>query len=359
MRSRQNDSFLGGGSTVFESFLGQLLRALLGGAILLACGGAIAQSASPGQAIVADSSDAGGQMGGTFFVLTAVGGNEVVETALTASRRASAGRGAYMLIQGAERPVPAGPVSLTLHALHAHAAPMATFVRSVFRDGTPEVRGTVQVELLPGHRYKVRGAIDALRREVWLEDERGAEVSGSRVTAQLPAELLKQMEGAVFLKSNLRYEDDWINEGMSPSLPIVPVGSRLKVVDVGSNKASVLIDGRKMRIGLDWTRGMESVSQFIARVTGTGDPRLVLATWPERTQAAVRSGRVLLGMSRDQVLMSLGPPRLDHTPRLDEREWKYEVPEQEELFLMFDDAGLLKGVDGSRKARGLVIYDGP
>ena len=344
---------------VFKDLLYRLTRLLWGCGFVLACGAVMAQTAAPDAAVVADSSDAGGQMGGTFFVLTAVGGNEVVETALTASRRASAGRGAYMLIRGAERPVPAGPVSLTLHALHAHAAPVATFVRSVFRDGTPEVRGTVQVDLLPGRRYKVRGNIDALRREVWLEDERGVEVQGSRVTAPVPAELLKQMEGAVFLTSNLRYEDDWINEGTSPYLPIVPVGSRLKVVDMGSNKASVLIDGRKMRMGIDWTRGLQSVSQFIARVTSTSDPRPVLATWPERTQAAVRSGRVLVGMSREQVLMSLGPPRLDHTPQLGDREWKYEVPEQEELFLMFDEAGLLKGVDGSRKARGLVLYEAP
>jgi hypothetical protein len=334
-------------------------RVLMGWVMLLACGAVAAQAPASGTATVADSSDAGGQMGGTFFLLTAVGGTEVGETALTASRRASAGRGNYMLIRGAERAVPAGPVSLTLHALHAHAAPVAGFVRSVFRDGTPEVRGTVQVELSAGQRYKVRGVIDALRREVWLEDERGAEVPGSRVSATASAEVLKQMEGAVFLTTNLRYEDDWINEANSPHLPIVPVGARLKVVDTGSNKAGVLIDGRKMRMGIDWTRGLESVAQFIARVTSTTDPRPVLSGWPERTQAAVRSGRIFTGMTREQVLMSLGRPRLDHTAQLSASEWKYEVPEQEELFLMFDEAGVLKGVDGSRKARAMVLYEVP
>lgn len=129
------------------------------------------------------------------------------------------------------------------------------------------------------------------------------------------------------------------------------------MLDYGSNRASVLIDGRKMRLGLDWTRGKETIQQFVARVTGEEDPRATIAAYPERVRNAIRAGRVFPGMTKDQVLVSLGRPRIDLTPTLNEKEWTFEVPEQGELFIVFDEAGLLKEVDGARQARKLVLYE--
>jgi hypothetical protein len=56
-------------------------------------------------------------------------------------------------------------------------------------------------------------------------------VPGSKVTAPPNPELVKQMEGAVFTKTNLRYDDDWINEVSALHLPFVPAGSRIKVAE--------------------------------------------------------------------------------------------------------------------------------
>jgi hypothetical protein len=308
-------------------------------------------------AIVADTSDGGGPGGGTFFVLEAIDGVAVPETALTASFRASAGRGAYMRVLGAERPVSSGRVSMKLRGIQTHVAPIDSIFRALFRGGNPEVSGTVAVELQPGQRYRVNGVLDSFKREVWVEDERGTELAGSKVAVPPDPEVAKQMEGSSFTTTNLRYDGDWINEASLPNLPFVPVGSRLKVVDFGSNRVSVLIDGRKMRLGVEWTRGQETIQQFVARVTSKEDPRTTIGTYPERARNAIRAGRVFAGMTKDQVLMSLGRPRIDYTPTLNQNEWKYDVPEQGELFVVFDDAGLLKEVDAARKARKLILYE--
>ncbi len=310
-------------------------------------------------AIVADTSDGGGAGGGTFFMLEAINGTEVKETALNASIRASAGRGAYMVVRGAERPVTPGRMSLKLRGVQAHAAPISNIFRAVFSGGNPEVTGTVSVDLAAGARYKVNGILDGFKREVWIEDETGKEVAGSKVAFEADPALVKQMEGAVFVATNLRYEGDWINEASTPGLSFVPVGSRIKVVDYGSNRASVLIDGRKMRLGIDYTRGIETIQQFFARVTSAEDPRPKVATYPEAIREAIRVGRVIPGMNRDQVLVALGRPRQDFNRYLNDKEWKYEVPENGELFVVFDDAGLVKEVDGARKARKLVLYEAP
>ena len=317
----------------------------------------LGQSSGRPNAIVDDTSDGGGPGGGTFFVLEAVDGVEVPDTALRASFRASAGRGAYMVVRGAGRPVSAGRVTLKLRGIQAHVAPINAIFRSIFRGGNPEVVGSVAVDLVAGQRYRVSGVLDGFKREVWIEDDRGTELAGSRVAVAPDPELVKQMEGSAFIKTNLRYEGDWINEASLPNQAFVPVGSRLKVLDYGSNRASVLIDGRKMRLGLDWTRGKETIQQFVARVTGEEDPRTTIATYPERVRNAIRAGRVFPGMTKDQVLVSLGRPRLDLTPTLSEKEWAFEVPEQGELFMVFDEAGLLKEVDGARQARKLVLYE--
>jgi len=308
-------------------------------------------------ALLADTAEGGGPGGGLFFMAVAVNGVDVAETALTLSMQASRGRGPYMVVRTTERSVPSGKATLKLKAIQTHAAPISSIFRAAFKDGDPEVTGTVAVDLAPGQRYRVNGVLDPLRREVWIEDAKGTEVPGSKVTAPPNPELLKQMDGAVFTKTNLRYDDDWINEVSSPHLPFVPLGSRIKVTEWGKHKAALLIDGRKMRMGVDYTRETQSIQQFFAGVTTADDPRPAIAALPEATRNAVRAARVLRGMTREQVVVSLGRPRVDFVPNLDAKEWRYELPGDDEIFLLFADSGALTEIDGSRKARKLILYD--
>ena len=311
------------------------------------------------QAVVADTAEGGGMGGGTFFMVMAVDGVPIRENAWTASARASAGKGADLVVRGAQRSVPAGKVTLDLQGIQGHVKPVDTLFRAVFRGGNPEVSGFVTVELAAGQTYRVNGVFNPFKREVWLEDEGGRVVPNSKVAAEPSPELVRQMDGAVYVATNLRYEGDWINESPKPHLDFVPVGARLKVLDYGTSRATVLIDGRKMRMGIDFSRGKETIQEFVARATTAEDPLPAIAAYPENVRNAIRAGRVLIGMSRDQVRIALGRPRFDLVPSLEVREWLYEVQDLGELFVIFDQAGLLKEIDGARKARHLILYPTP
>jgi hypothetical protein len=157
----------------------------------------------------------------------------------------------------------------------------------------------------------------------------------------------------------LRYDGDWISDDPMVGLPFVPVGARMKVLEYRKDRAIVLIDGRKMRVGIDQQTG-ETIQQFVARITSAEDPRPKIRAWPDDARAAIVAGRVIRGMSRDQVVTALGRPCLDLVRSLDFSEWSYRLQaDGSELFLIFDDSGRLTLVDGSRKARTDVFLGIP
>lgn len=308
---------------------------------------------------VVDTAEGGGMGAGTFYMVVSVNGEATRTTALDETRRASAGRGAYIVTRPASRTVPAGPVTLGLRGVQTAIAPIDNLFRALFKGGDPVVEGAVSVDLRAGTSYRVTGAVDALRREVWIEDETGALVPGSKVTGAADPDMLKQMDGASYVGTNLRYSGDWINEVPYLGYGVVPIGSRIKVVEWGSNRATVLIDGRKMRVGVDFTRDQETIQQLMTRITTADDPRQRLSHLPPRVRDAIAAARVLPGMTKEQVLMALGRPRLDMTASLDAAEWLYPGVDNDEVYLVFGEGGVLKDVDGARKSRRAVLFDAP
>jgi outer membrane protein assembly factor BamE (lipoprotein component of BamABCDE complex) len=53
-------------------------------------------------------------------------------------------------------------------------------------------------------------------------------------------------------------------------------------------------------------------------------------------QAAIRDGQILLGMTKEQVTVSLGYPRLDKTASLDDARWFYTTWQDEIYAVEFD-----------------------
>ena len=52
-------------------------------------------------------------------------------------------------------------------------------------------------------------------------------------------------------------------------------------------------------------------------------------------------------------MVALGRPRMDLLPLTDRSDWPYQM-ESEDVYVVFGSDGLVKEVDGSRKARGLL-----
>lgn len=306
-------------------------------------------------AVVADSGESYGPSSGIFFVLVAVNDQELSDNAIRAMRRASAGRGAYMALRNVERGVPAGKVRLKLMGSIENVAPIQSIYRAIFHGGSPEFSGSVEVELQPGQRYRVAGLLDDFQREVWIEEADTRKVVGAKVVMPLDPELLKAMEGAQYLCCNIRYSGNWSDDTPAPDLPFLPAGSRIKVLDYSRNEAAVLVNGKRMRIGNQYSRQQETIQQMMARLVVPEDPRLRLQTYDADTRSAIVSAKVLPGMNREQVLMALGRPRPAETPTLGVSDWLYQLGSGEEAFVVFGPDGRVKEVDASRKARGFML----
>ena len=120
---------------------------------------------------------------------------------------------------------------------------------------------------------------------------------------------------------NFHHDRDWISDANWRYLPMIPAGAKIKVIDYGMNRASVEIDGKPMRIGQDYGRREESLQQFIQKLVVKTDPKARIAKYPEKVRSAIRDGKVILGMTREQVIIAVGYPPTHRTPSLDSSVW--------------------------------------
>lgn len=122
---------------------------------------------------------------------------------------------------------------------------------------------------------------------------------------------------------NFHYEKDWINDGNYAQLPMIPAGSPIRVTDYGRYRAYVDINGKPFRLGLDYGRTAETTEQWVAKLIVASDPKVKLAGYPSNVRQAIQNGQVMVGMSKEQVIMALSYPLTNENPRLDAPLWRY------------------------------------
>jgi hypothetical protein len=147
---------------------------------------------------------------------------------------------------------------------------------------------------------------------------------------------------------NFHFEKDWISDANWRILPMMPAGSKIKVLDYGSSRANVEIDGRPMRIGQDYGRQQERIEQFIQKLVVKNDPKAKIARYPEKIRAAVREGRVIPGMTREQVIISVGYPPTHRTPSLDSSVWNLWASRYSRYEVHFNDKGVVEKIVGNQ-----------
>lgn len=305
-------------------------------------------------AVIADTATGGGMGGAAFFYLSEAGGKQIPQNNLQASMAASFGRGTDLQVRPFERRIAAGKTKLKLTARYAHAAP----IQSIFSSAASyAVDGFVEAELRENVRYRVVGILDAFKREVWLEDEATGAIVGQKirgVAAQVAAGAIPA--NALYTCCNLRYEGDWISDANWVPLPMIPAGSRIIVKEYGRHRAFVEIEGRPMWIGLDFGREQDTVEKFVARLAVKTNPQEKLATFPKSIRAAILAGKVTTGMTKEQVIMSLGYPRADKTKSVDAAEWTYWIFDEDEYVLIWAADQTLKEVKAASKTKQLLLH---
>lgn len=139
--------------------------------------------------------------------------------------------------------------------------------------------------------------------------------------AAAPA-LPEPVEG--FLCCNMQVEDGWVSDlnARTATSRLLPAGSPVRATGYGRHRVKVLVAGRPLELGNDYSRKVE-LRSFAQRYIVAQDPALQMADWTPEQREAVRQAQVLRGMSREQVLVALGYPVADSTPDLASAVWKY------------------------------------
>lgn len=156
---------------------------------------------------------------------------------------------------------------------------------------------------------------------------------------------------------NLRYDGDWISDANWANLPFIPAGSRIALDGFRRSYANVFIEGKPMRIGQDYGSEQESREVFVDRLIVKDDPKLKLATYPPKMQAAIRAGKILPDMTKEQVIMSLGYPRTDTTPDRQSNEWTYWTLQSQQYTVVWNAEKRVQSIEAALPVKRQVIYN--
>ncbi|MGH8680186.1 MAG: hypothetical protein ACREVS_13500 [Burkholderiales bacterium] len=188
----------------------------------------------------------------------------------------------------------------------------------------------------------------------WLLCGLAGAVVASTASAQAGDD--KEPKLAGFTCCNLHYENDWISDANWSSLPMIPAGQPARITDYGRYRIHVDIDGKNMRLGLDYGRS-EPLGQFARKIVVAQDPKAKIATWPAGVQEAVKLGKIAVGMTKEQVIVSLGYPPLHQTPSLDVPVWKYWLTRVGTFLVVWDDKGRVRDVTADAVTRATVLLE--
>jgi len=159
-----------------------------------------------------------------------------------------------------------------------------------------------------------------------------------------------------FACCTLHYEKDWISDGNYAILPSFPPGTPITVLKYGRHKAFAEVNGLKMRLGHDYGREQESLDQWVHKIVVATDPTAKIAGYPPEVQAAIRQGRVMIGMTREQAVIAIGYPLTSETLSLDSPIWRHWVSSFEEYQLLWGPDGLIKEISAVDSVRNAIVY---
>lgn len=176
-----------------------------------------------------------------------------------------------------------------------------------------------------------------------------AATAGGAARSQAPA----RVDG--FLCCNMLSDGSWISDinYVDSSKKLIPAGTPVTVTGEGRWRLLAVIDGQNLALGNDYSRTL-SMEQFQQRYVVAKDPRPKLKAMPPRVREAIAARRVLKGMTREQVLMSLGYPVTSYTENLDAPLWRYWYSRSEEFQVFWSAQQRVERLFGTPDVRAKV-----
>jgi outer membrane protein assembly factor BamE (lipoprotein component of BamABCDE complex) len=139
---------------------------------------------------------------------------------------------------------------------------------------------------------------------------------------------------------------------------MIPAGTPVRLKSIDRYVAYVEIDGKKYRLGLDYGRTAETTEQWANKLIVRDDPKARLAAWSPAVRKAIQGGQVMPGMTKEQVIMSLGYPMTNENPQLDAPYWRYWWSSWGEYKIHWNGAGRVKEVTGHPETVAHMLAQG-
>ena len=127
-----------------------------------------------------------------------------------------------------------------------------------------------------------------------------------------------------YLCCNLHYEKPVVADVNFQQGTLMPLGTRVTITKVKGNAVTFEAPGLPpLTVVLKYGRRQLTMDAFVNRLLVDTDPKAKLAHLPTKTRALIEAAQVEPGMTRDEVLMSLGYPPAHRTPSLTAPQWTY------------------------------------
>ncbi len=158
-----------------------------------------------------------------------------------------------------------------------------------------------------------------------------------------------------FACCNLRYSGDQLSGANYARLPFIAVGTPVLIKAIDNVQAVVEINGRQMLLRPDPAQTSESPARWLDKAVVAQDPRRRLEDFPAGVRAAIQSGRVMKGMTREQVIMSIGYPHVDDKKGLEAPSWRYWWSDFESFYVQWTRDKVRK-IDGDSATVNKLTY---
>jgi hypothetical protein len=149
---------------------------------------------------------------------------------------------------------------------------------------------------------------------------------------------------------NLHYDNDKISDANWTHARMIPAGAPIKVLAWGNNEATAEIDGKVYRIVNEYGKAQQSVQALVGKLVVPKNPRPKIAGWSPNVRAAVEAGKVVNGMTREQVLVAVSYPPTHKTPSLESPMWQHWQSRAGRFEVYFDANGKVDRINGLKEA---------
>lgn len=165
-------------------------------------------------------------------------------------------------------------------------------------------------------------------------------------------EVLQQWQSrTLYTCCNIHYEGQTLNDANYYVGSTLAFGSPAVVEEMTDQSVTFNSGTTKLTLLHAFGTQQETGQQYFDKILVQSDPHLRYAAFPKAAQAAISDSRVERGMTREQVLMSVGYPPTHRTASTNDATWTYWYNRWKTYQVMFDDSGVVVNIVGDAPTR--------